>query len=551
MGDPENEPRVLRASLQRPANSEEPEEKVMLKNEPSVQRVSEQSRASSNQPKERVMLKASRVIGAIRQKSFAQLEQRAKSVHDQKVDEIADIIRLYRDVQEENDDVVKIWVDQPRFDLVMSFVIVMNSIVIGIETDYGGDSRHWVWFALEICFCIIFFAEIGCKCAYHTWRWIFGDIWNMVAVLVAILAFVDVAVLGLLGAHGNLRLLSLLRVVGLVRLLRIVKMYRNLKELRLVIKGLVGSAGMLCWVILICFVFLYVSGIFMTTVVGHDVLKYKPYRKVSGGWDHEEHFGTILRSMNTLLQVMTLDGWSSRVARHVLANQWHMALFFIIFILVTTYGLVNLVTGVIVEQILAASQSNDDRIRVREERARRLELESMREIFYLCDADRSGTLDCHEFLEAIQDPEVQWRMRELELPVDDALRLFNVIDGDGSRSLLLNEFINGCMKLKGPAMSKDLLAVQGLADTLAKQMDGLGCELQECERMIAQLDEISDRMDRRFGPTMNCSREKIARAVGGSAPIVPIKTLKAGRHDLIDLSVGNRPALPNFPGLLK
>merc|ERR1712032_707927 len=144
-------------------------------------------------------------------------------------------------------------------------------------------------------------------------------------------------------------------------------------------------------------------------------------------------------------------------------------------ILVTTYGLVNLVTGIIVEQILAASQSNEDRIRVREERARRLELESIREIFYLCDADRSGTLDCNEFLTAVQDPEVQRRMWELELPVDDALHLFNVMDGDGNRSLLINEFIDGCMKLKGPARSKDLLAVQGLADTLAKQMDGLGC----------------------------------------------------------------------------
>jgi len=486
------------------------------------------------------------------------LNTNVKTVEEQKVDEMAEIIRMYRDVQveEEEEEEMNAWVDHPAFDLFISFIILANSIVIGIETDVvGGGSRHWAWLGVEIFFCIMFFIEIVCKCWYHTCLWIIEDIWNFVAVSVALLALVDVTIaclhkLSVLDVLSNFRMLSLLRVIGLVRLLRIINMYRNLKELRLVIKGLLGSLRMLFWVVLICFLFLYVSSVFMTTVVGHDVEKYGTYRKLSGGWDHEVFFGTILRSMYTLVQVMTLDGWSSTIARHVIVNQWYLSVFFIAFLLMTTYGLLNLVVSVIVEQILAASQSNENRVRVREERARRMELESIREIFFMCDTDSSGDLECSEFLSAVQDPEVQWKLRQLELPVDDALRLFQVIDGDGSRSLTLNEFIDGCTKLKGPARSKDLLAVQASADTLAKKMDNLGAELQECERMLAQMEEVSERMDRRFGPTMVCSRQKIASSVGGSAPVVPIKGPIPGSHDT-DLSIGNRPALPSFPNLLK
>jgi len=41
-----------------------------------------------------------------------------------------------------------------------------------------------------------------------------------------------------------------------------------------------------------------------------------------------EHFGTMARSMYTLVQIMTLDMWSSKIVRHVLNNQSYMALFF-------------------------------------------------------------------------------------------------------------------------------------------------------------------------------------------------------------------------------
>lgn len=471
------------------------------------------------------------------------------------MEEMAAVILTYRGLAEEEDtDANKVWVDRAGFDIVISIIIVVNTVLIGLETDLAGvssEDRDWWWIALEALFCVIFIVEIALKVFYHTYKWIWSDIWNFITFLVAISAVVDAAILHPLGHHGILRVLSLFRVFGLVRLVRIVSRYRLLEELHLVIKGLIESARTLAWTVLLITVFLYICAVFLTKQIGQNDEVYDDYRKLSGGWDYEEYFGTVGRSMWTLLQCMTLDSWSSRIARHVISRQWYMSVFFVVFLLLSTFGMLNIVVSVIVEQMLTASKKNAKRTAVREEKARRTELESIREIFLMSDADGNGELELEEFLDAVRNPEVQWRLRQLELPPTEAAKLFSVIDGDGSRTLTIEEFINGCTKLKGTAQSKDLLAIQNRAETLAKKMDTLADSLADGEQMMQVLDEVTTRIAQRFDYAVMGSRRKIAHSVGGSKPMVPPGREGPGGDRHVPLSIGNRPVLPQFPDILR
>lgn len=487
------------------------------------------------------------------------IKQKEMTQQERKVAEMAEIIQTYRHVEEmPTDKEEELWVDSSGFDLVFAVAILINTIVIGLEVDLGDpDDRHAIWYVLENIFCLIFIVEITLKVWYHTWRWPLIDLWNFFTLFVCIMACVDAWILAPLGLHGSLRMLSLLRVIGMARLLRVIHHYRNLKELRLVIQCLMGAIGMLTWTVLLLFIFLYVSAVFTTSQIGKNTDDFGNYAKLSNGWDAEEWFGTVGKSMITLLQLITRDSWSTQIARHVIGQQWYMAGFFILFLMASTYGLLNCVISVIVEQTLTAAKNNENRVRSREERQRRQELESIREIFVLADANGDGDLDLEEFLSAVtRFPEILWRLRQLDLPIDDATRLFHVIDEpSGSRSLTMTEFIEGCTKLKGPARSRDLLAIQAQADTLAKKMDMLGGELQDGERMLSTLDEISVRMTNRFKPSIKSSRHKIARNVGGSAPVQAEVALEKhsslrGKNLKGDLSFGNLPILPRFPSLL-
>lgn len=478
-----------------------------------------------------------------------------KTTEQKKLDEMANMILNAKDVDleaVEQEDVFVIWVDRPMFDIVMSAIIVMNTITIGLELDdsHKTESRNVIWVLLEIFFCLSFTAEVVCKVKYHTYKWMYADGWNMFTTVIASMAVVDGAILTPAKvASGNLRMLSLVRVVGMLRLLRIIRMYKSLRELRLVMQGLMGSMGMLCWTVIILVVFLYVAAVFTTSSIGRNTA-YDDMRLLTNGWDHDELFGSVGRSMFTLLQCMTRDGWASQVARFVIIKQWHLSFFFMFFMMISTYGLLNLVVSVIVEQTLTAARNNASRDKAKEERSQRAELEGLKEIFLMADEDGSGELDVKEFLAALEDDEILWKMRGLDLPIDDAARLFTVIDGEGTRALQMEEFIDGCTKLKGAARSRDLLAITAQADSLAQKMDSLGEELQDCEQMLAQLDEISDRITNRFHPAIKSSRKKIAKAVAGSAPSVPIHPDKLGSAIGVDLAVGNRPLLPKFPNLL-
>jgi len=471
-----------------------------------------------------------------------------KAEEDQTMEDVAETIKKYRLVGE--DEVVEEkWVDRAEMDLLMSFVILCNTVTVGLEVDYGDDTTELkvLWILLEAVFCIIFVVELGLKLWAHSVRWIIAEPLNVVTTTVAIMSVVDLCILTPLGTSGTLRLFSLLRVVGLTRLLRLIRDKPQLKALKLVFQGLLNNLRILFWTVALLTVVLFISAIFTTRQIGHNTEVYGNYKKLSGGWDHEEFFGTVGRSMLTLIQVLTLDMWSSEVARHVLTNQPAMALFFLIFLVLTTYGLLSLVVGVIVEQTLAATKQDEAKARVREEKARRQELATIEKIFEMADAEHTGELTLAAFTEAMTRKEVRWRMQQLELHASDMQRLFQVMDGDGTCTLTMKEFINGCMKMKGQALSKDMLALQAQADTLSGRLDDLGFALQRSEKMMAALDEITNKMFLRVGPTMVASRQKINQTVGGTQPIVPISP----KQHTAPLSIGNRPALPLYPNLVE
>jgi len=486
------------------------------------------------------------------QKRLGVQDKEDDSAESMKMKEIASIMKTYRgNGEDEDDDAKKVWIDRATFDVFISLVIVMNVFVIGLEVDLRqGKSRHDGWIVAEVFFLLTFMFEVAAKCYYHTWRWVFLSMGNALTVFICFMAFIDCAILNPLGVSGVLRMFSMFRIVGLTRLYRLIKRYPRLDELRLLLQTLKESLQTLVWTVVLLIVVLYIAAVILTQQIGQNREVYGDYRKLSGGWDHEELFGTVARSMFTLMQILTLDNWLSDIVRHVMVNQWYMLAFFILFLLVTTYGIMNILVSVIVEQTLAASMLNKKRLKVREERAQKQELDSIKEIFLISDTDGSNSLDIDEFLAAVENPEVEWRMKMLELPIEETKKLFMVIDGDGTQCLTYTDFINGCAKLKGQAQSKDMLAVMAQADSLAQKMDRMADALAESERMVAGLDEVTMRIVRRFDGAIIGSRRKQAHAAGGSKPIVPTKR-DGPSGDRVPLSVGNRPTLPKFPDLLR
>lgn len=112
----------------------------------------------------------------------------------------------------------------------------------------------------------------------------------------------------------------------------------------------------------------------------------------------------------------------------------------------------------------------------------------LREIFEYADRDHNGSLTEEEFRSAIRQPEVQRKLKLIELPVADAEELFAILDHDGSGELSVEEFIGGCVRLKGPAKSKDLLAVQMNLVSLIERLDTIELQFGQIGERIRNVD---------------------------------------------------------------
>jgi hypothetical protein len=80
----------------------------------------------------------------------------------------------------------------------------------------------------------------------------------------------------------------------------------------------------------------------------------------------------------------------------------------------------------------------------------------MRELFKDMDQDGSGTVTLTEVIDFLEDPKMGAYFHALGIEIDDTERLFNLLDEDGTDEISIDEFINGCLHLRGNAKSIDL-----------------------------------------------------------------------------------------------
>lgn len=344
-------------------------------------------------------------------------------------------------------------VQHPMFNRIIAATIIVNAIYMGIETDNAGsddDQNKFPWFFMEIIFVAIFFTELCLRICSEGVRF-FCDPWNSFDSFLVVLSTVDVLVFSSMDVAGHVfDLSSVLRVTRSLRLVRIFRIFRLLrffKELWLLVAGLIGSMKTICWAWILVFLTCFLGAILTTRMLGSD-----------GNEELEEYFGSVAKSMFTLFQVVTVDEWVT-IAQAASDHYW-AAPFLMLFMLLTTYAIMNVVAAVMVERTM--ENSNKHRKVKLQHAAEDLQgaSDKIRDIFNLGDVDGSQTLTKTEYMDAIGQPEVMRFLHEVGVDIHKAESLFDVLDYDESGRLDETEFVQGVMNARGAATSKDVLEMQ-------------------------------------------------------------------------------------------
>jgi voltage-gated sodium channel len=225
-------------------------------------------------------------------------------------------------------------------------VILFNAVLLGLETsDQAMAAAGPLILALDSLCLFIFVVEIALKIYAYGWRF-FRSGWNLFDFFIVGIALVP-------ATEG----FSVLRALRILRVLRVIS---AAPRLRRVVEGFVTALPGMGSVFLLMALIFYIASVMATKLFG-DAFP---------AW-----FGDLGKSGYSLFQIMTLESWSMGIVRPVMEVYPWAWTFFVPFIMVTTFAVVNLLVGLIVNsmQDAHAEESNERTDAYRDEVLARLE----------------------------------------------------------------------------------------------------------------------------------------------------------------------------------
>jgi len=230
---------------------------------------------------------------------------------------------------------IKNLVESKKFQNFIIILIILNGITMGLETSkpitqaYG--SLINIFDKLVIT---IFTIEITLRIYANRFSF-FKDPWSLFDLFVVVISLIP--------SNGSFQVLRILRVLRLFRLITIVPQMRKIvAALISVIPGMLSIVGLMSLIF-------YVFAIMATSLYSNSFPQW---------------FGTLGESFYSLFQIMTLESWSMGIVRPIMEVHPYAWAFFVPFIFVATFIMINLVVAIIVDAmaILKEEEKKDAKL---------------------------------------------------------------------------------------------------------------------------------------------------------------------------------------------
>jgi voltage-gated sodium channel len=224
-------------------------------------------------------------------------------------------------------------VESSKFKNFILLIILLNGITMGIET-YPGIHEYlrdelYIFDTLVIT---IFIIEILLRIYAHRLSF-FKDSWSLFDL--------SIVLISMFPANSVFEIFRILRIFRLLRVITIVPQMRKIvMALASVIPGMASIAGLMS-------ILFYISAVMATQLFGERF---------------PDWFGSLGSSLYTLFQIMTLESWSMGIARPIMEVYPYAWLFFVPFIFIVTFIMINLIVAVVVDAMNHLSENKEAQV---------------------------------------------------------------------------------------------------------------------------------------------------------------------------------------------
>lgn len=380
------------------------------------------------------------------------LSQRTKSIHSERG-------RLWRIVH------------SPFFDLFFAMAILVNTVFIGVEVQISVDSSQQESLVIQVVrnvFTGLFTLELFLRmwaaglCGFfclEEWRW------NMLDLFIVLSSWWETAVEllyassdeggGGVGLTG-LRTLRIVRITRLVKLARVARILRFVMALRTLTQSIIYTLKSLIWALVLMTLIVYVFGILFVQAV--DDHRKDPMSAMSQEEKDaaDNYFGNLWLSMLSLFMSITGGvSWEQLlVPLHAVSPFWVFV--FLFYVSFTIFAVLNVVTGVFCQSAIDSAQSDHDAVLQSILANKQAHIEKIRYLFNEIDAEDVGVITYQMFQDKVTTKEVQTYFESIDLDIWDAWSFFKLLDLDSGGAIEIEEFLMGCLRLRGSARAMDM-----------------------------------------------------------------------------------------------
>ena len=217
---------------------------------------------------------------------------------------------------------LRLFIESGIFRNSIVVLIALNAVTLGLETsDSAMRFAGPLILRFDQAVLWIFTAELALKLWVYRWQFA-RDPWNLFDFAVVAIAWVP--------ASGPLAILRALRILRVLRILSIVP------QMRKVVGALLHSLPGMGSIVAVLLLVFYVAAVMATKLFGTEF---------------DDWFGSIGASMYSLFQIMTLESWSMGIVRPVMDVYPQAWMFFVPFIIVTSFAVLNLFIALVVNSM--------------------------------------------------------------------------------------------------------------------------------------------------------------------------------------------------------
>ena len=217
------------------------------------------------------------------------------------------------------------------FQITIIIVIIINAITMGLQTSQTIVNHAGTFFTVFDWIVVgIFTIEIVLKFCAYNYKFFF-DAWNVFDLIIVVICYIP-----------NVGSVSALRALRAIRAFRTFKIAGKVRRLKIIVDSIFSSLPSVGWTSFLLLLFFYIYSIIGVNMYGNAF---------------PDEFGTIPKTLFTLFQIMILDGWAMEIARPVMDVYPEAFVYFIPFILISSFIVMNVIVSIVVNTISDVDKS--------------------------------------------------------------------------------------------------------------------------------------------------------------------------------------------------